>query len=388
MNLRYLALAAAGGSAFIDMYATQPLLPELRTTFGALAAAVSATISMLTFGCAIAAPFVGPVADRIGRKRIIVAAIALLGLVTFAAASATTLGALVAWRFVQGSFMPAVFAVTLAYIAEEVPAVVGGRAIGAYIGGNVFGGFLGRWVSALVADRYDWHTAFVVLGVLNFIGATIVFAALPRSRNFTRSASLAATFAAMRAFARDPVLLAIYAVGGSILFMLVATFTYATFYLHEPPFSLGTAALGNVFFVYLAGVVATPLAGRLIDRLGHRFTLLLALAASTLGLLVTLAPSLPFVIGGLALMSTGVFCAQAASQGFIGVVATSQRSSAAALYIMVYYVGGGIGALAPAGAWSHGGWPATVALVLAVEIVAAAIAWFLWPARSSAAHLR
>lgn len=381
VNVRYLALAFAGGSAFIDMYATQPLLPELRASFGASEAAVAATISTLVFGCALAAPVVGPLADRIGRKRIIVTAIALLGLVTFAAATATSLAALIAWRFVQGLFMPAVFAVTLAYIAEEFPAAVGGRAVGAYIGGNVFGGFLGRWVGALAADRFDWHAAFVALGVMNLIGAGVVFLALPRSRHFVRSASLGETLNAMRTFVRNPVMLATYAIGGSVLFTLVAAFTYATFFLHAPPFSLGTAALGNVFFVYLAGVIATPLSGRLIDRFGHRFTLLLAISVSALGMIVTLAPGLPLVIAGLAIMSTGVFCAQAASQGYIGAIASAQRSTAASLYIMVYYTGGGIGAIAPAGAWHAGGWPATVALILAVQCVSASIAWFVWPRR-------
>ena len=45
--------------------------------------------------------------------------------------------------------MPAVFAVTLAYVAEEFPPEVGGQAIGAYIGGNVVGGFLGRYLTAI-----------------------------------------------------------------------------------------------------------------------------------------------------------------------------------------------------------------------------------------------
>jgi len=48
VKLRYLGVAACGGSAFIDMYATQPLLPELRTTFHASEAAVSSTITVLT----------------------------------------------------------------------------------------------------------------------------------------------------------------------------------------------------------------------------------------------------------------------------------------------------------------------------------------------------
>jgi YNFM family putative membrane transporter len=361
------------------MYATQPLLPELRVAFGASEAAVGTTISALTFACALAAPFVGPFADRIGRKRVIVAAIALLGLVTLGAATAPTLPALVAWRFAQGLFMPAVFAVTLAYIAEEFPAGVGGRAVGAYIGGNVFGGFLGRYCTALVADRTDWHVAFLVLGTLNLIGAVVVGAALPRSRRFVRSASLLASFGAIGAFVRNPVLVATDFIGGSILFTLVAAFTYATFYLAAPPFSLGTVALGNVFCVYLFGVVATPLSGRLIDRFGHRATLLMAIAASAIGVSITLAPNVIAIVTGLAIMATGVFCASSASQGYIGVVARGQRSTAAALYLSVYYVGGGVGAVVPAMVWSRGGWPATVGLIVCVQLAACALAATVWP---------
>ena len=379
---RYLAVGACGGSAFLDMYATQPLLPALRVEFHAGEAAVGATISALTFACALAAPFVGPLADALGRKRVIVSAIAGLAVVTFAAASAQTLHALLAWRFVQGLFMPAVFAVTLAYIAEEFPPAVGGRAVGAYIAGNVLGGFLGRYVTAVIADRWDWHAAFVVLGAMNLIGGAIVFALLPRARRFTREASARDALRAVGRFVRDPVLLATYAVGGSVLFTLVAAFTFATYHLAAPPFGLGTVALGNVFFVYLVGFVATPFGGRLIDRVGHRTAVLIAIGASAAGALLTLVPSVPAIVAGLAVMSSGVFAAQAASQGYIGVVARERRSTAAALYLTVYYTGGGLGAVVPAVVWTRGGWPATVALILAVQFLAAALAALLWTARA------
>jgi MFS family permease len=379
VDWRYLAVAIAGGSAFIDMYATQPLLPELRTAFGASEAAVGLTISAITLACALAAPFVGSLADRLGRKRVIVTAIAGLGVVTLATATATTLPGLIAWRFAQGVFMPAIFAVTLAYIAEEFPAAVGGRAVGAYIGGNVFGGFFGRYAAAVIAARADWHLVFVVLGALNIVGALVVAAALPRSRRFVRSASMRSAFVAIGGFVRNPVLLATDAIGGSILFTLVAAFTYATFYLAAPPFVLGTIGLGNVFCVYLFGVVASPLSGRLIDRFGHRATLLWSIAASAIGIAITLIPNVGAIIAGLGLMASGVFCAAAASQGYIGVIATERRSTAAALYLSAYYAGGGIGAVAPALCWLHGGWPATVALIVAVQIGAALLAFVVWP---------
>jgi predicted MFS family arabinose efflux permease len=375
---RYLALAACGGTAFVDMYATQPLLPTLRAEFHTNEAAVGATISVLTFACAAAAPFVGPLADAVGRKRVIVTAIFVLALVTFGAATASSLHVLLVWRFAQGLLMPAVFAVTLAYIAEEFPPEVGGRAIGAYVGGNVVGGFLGRYLTAVVASRWDWHAAFVVLGALNLAGGAFVWFALPPARHFVRQSSVLGALRAIGRFVRDPALLATCVTGGSVLFTLVAAFTFVTFRLAEPPFDLGTLALGNVFFVYLLGAVSSPFAGRLIDRFGHRAALPIALAVSASGAVLTLVPSLVAVVSGLALMACGVFAAQAASQGYIGIVARERRSTAAALYIAIYYTGGGLGAVLPAPLWSRGGWPAVVALILIVQLCAAGLAAMFW----------
>jgi len=381
VKLRYLALAFCGGTAFLDMYATQPLLPEFRGLFHASEGAVGATISALVFACALAAPFIGPLADRVGRKRIIVTSIVALGLVTLGAASATTLSTLVAWRFAQGLLMPGVFAVTLAYIAEEFPVAVAGRAIGAYIGGNVFGGFLGRYVTAIVTPHSNWQTAFVVLGLLNLAGGLFVFVALPRARHFRPSTSLRESLGAIGGFVRSAPMMATYVIGGTVLFTLTATFTYATFYLAGAPFDLSTVALGNVFFVYLAGAVAAPISGRLIDRYGNRFTMICAMIASASGILLTLVHALGIIIVGLALTSTGVFVAQAASQGYVGRIAGAQRSTAAALYLMLYYGGGGLGAILPALVWDRGGWPATVALIIAVQVLAIGLTRMFWSAR-------
>jgi predicted MFS family arabinose efflux permease len=360
------------------MYATQPLLPQLRIDFHANEAHVAATISALTFAVALAAPFVGPLADAVGRKRVIVTAIFALALVTFGASHARGIGELIAWRFAQGLVMPGIFATTLAYIAEEFPADIAGSGVAAYIGGNVFGGWAGRYLSALVAAHATWQAAFVALGALNIAGGLIVLALLPASKRFVRRASARTALLAIRGFLSDPHMLATYGVGASILFTLVAAFTFATFYLAGPPFSLDTTQLGNVFCVYLAGVVATPLSGRSIDRFGSRFTILVALGVSAAGILATLAHALAVVIAGLALMSTGIFVAQAASQGYIGRIAGASRSTAAALYLSFYYVGGGLGAIVPASTWTHGGWAPTVALILAVLALAAAFVVAGW----------
>lgn len=378
MNARFVALAACGASAFIDMYATQPLLPELRTLFDATEASVSLTITATTFACAAAAPFVGGIADRVGRKRVIVTAILSIGLATFGAASATTLPALIVWRAVQGALMPGVFAVVLAYIAEEFPPLVAGRAVAAYVTGNVFGGWFGRYLTAFVAARWPWQDAFLLLGTLNLLGAAFVAYALPRSAHFARSASVADARRALGGFLRDPQVLVTYAMGGTVLFTLAAAFTYVTFYLAAPPFGLSTFAIGNVFTVYLFGLIATPLGGRVIDRLGNRRTTLIALCVSAGGVLATLLPSVWAVVAGLAVMSSAVFVMQASSQGYLGQIVTGNRSTAAAAYFTFYYLGGGLGAVAPALVWKSGGWPATVALIVGVQLVIGALAYFGW----------
>jgi predicted MFS family arabinose efflux permease len=383
---RFVALASCGCSAFIDMYATQPLLPEFRHVFGASEAAVGLTVTATSFGCAAAAPLVGSLADSIGRKRVIVTAIIVLALVTFGAATATTLPALIAWRAAQGALMPGVFAVTLAYIAEDFPASVAGSAVAAYVTGNVLGGFLGRYVSANVAAHAPWQAVFLVLGALNLIGVSYVFVALPRSQNFVRSPlSFASSGRAMLGFLRDPQVVVTYLMGGTVLFTLVAAFTFVTFHLADAPFRLSTAAIGNVFIVYLLGLVSTPLGGRMIDRLGNRGATLVALVASIAGLLLTLVPNVPAIVIGLAVMSSGVFVMQTSSQGYLGRIVHANRSTASAVYFTFYYVGGGLGAVVPAFAYTRGGWGATVALIVALQVAVGALAFFGWRARSARA---
>lgn len=378
MTGRYLAVAVCGGSCFIDMYATQPLLPGLRAAFGASEAVVGATITATTFGCAFAAPFVGLLADRLGRKRVIVASMVLLALATFGAATANSIASLMVWRVAQGIMMPGVFAVLLAYMAEEFPLETLGRAVSMYATGNIVGGFLGRYVSAIVSGRSSWNMAFVVLGILTLIGVVVTAFALPPSTKFVRSASLGSSGRAIGEFLRNQEVLTTYILGGITLFTNVATFTFVTFYLAAPPFSLSALALGNVFCVYLMALVATPFGGRMIDRFGNRATSLVAIAISAFGVLLTLVANLPMVIIGITIMSNAVFVMQTSSQGYLGRIVTTNRSTASAVYFTFYYIFGGLGAVIPAIAWTHGGWTATVALIVVVQLLIGALVFFGW----------
>jgi predicted MFS family arabinose efflux permease len=213
-------------------------------------------------------------------------------------------------------------------------------------------------------------------------GGLAVWAWLPAGRRFNRAASTAATVRAMGRHLKNPRLIATYAVGFCVLFSMLATFTYVNFYLAAPPFGLNPAELGLLFVVYLAGAVASPVAGRWIDRVGHRLTLIVAYTAAVGGILLTLIPSLPLILVGLALCCSATFVAQAASNSYIGIVAAEARAAAVGLYVLFYYIGGSAGSAFPGYFWNSGGWPACVALIVAVQAVTIALVSLFWrPAR-------
>ena len=338
------AVVLAGFCAFLDLYATQPLLPLLSDIFHASKVAVSLTVTVATMGVAIAAPIIGSIADRLGRKRVIIGSVLLLAAATLLAATSRGLNQLIGWRLLQGLFTPGIFAITIAYIHEEWPAASSGRAITGYVTGTVIGGFSGRMLSGLIASHFDWHWTFIALGILNFGGAVALAVWLPHEQRFRPAPASRSWAAAVGGHLRNGQLVATYAVGFCVLFSMTALFTYVNFYLAAPPFHLQPAALGSIFFVYLVGAAITPGSARLIDRYGHKAALAAAMAVGIGGAALTLEPHLASVIAGLAVCCTGVFVAQAASTGHIGTAAKGDRALAVGLYVTCYYVGGSAGA--------------------------------------------
>lgn len=356
-RLSIVAVALAGFSAFLHLYATQSLLSLLRQVFHATKVEVSLTVSATTIAVALAAPIIGLLADSLGRKRIIVLAAFGLTIPTFLAATSSSLYELVGWRFVQGLFMPAIFAVTVAYISEEWHRDRIGSVMAAYITGNILGGVLGRFLSGVIAAQWGWRGAFLVLGCLNFLSGTAIWAWLPHSQSFQRELKLSALTANVTLHLRNSKLWAAYAVGFNVLFSNVSTFTYVNFYLSAPPFRLGTAALGSVFFVYLLGAVVTPIVGRWMGRVGYRVTLAIAILTASTGVCMTLNPTLWVVILGLAISATGIFVCQSAANSYIGMVSGQGKATAAGLYVAFYYLGGSIGRSHPDLPGRQGGGP-------------------------------
>ena len=363
----------AGSAAFLNLYATQPLLPLLSRSFGATAFDVGLTIT---------APLIGRLADRVGLRRVIVGSVWTLMVATALAATSGSLQQLIFWRFIQGIATPGIFASTIAYIHEVWPATHAGRATAAYMSGTVLGGFTGRAVCGVVADDWSWQASFVALAILTAVVAAALSMWLPPepAPDARHHAPHLRAAGSLGGLMRNRRLVATCAVGFCILFTQVAMFTYVTFHVAAPPYSLSTVALGWLFVVYLVGAAVMPLSGRWIDIYGHRTGMASAMSIGATGSLMTLAPSLPVIIVGLALCATGVFIAQATASSYIGAVTTQDRALAVGLYSTFYYAGGSVGAVLPAALWSRGGWPGCVGLIVAVQAVGVVLAFTQWTA--------
>ncbi len=372
------ALFIAGFATFINLYATQPLLPQLRELFRASELMVSLTVSAPVLAVALSAPFLGVLADYVGRKRVLVAAIAGLAVPTILTASSANLSQLIIWRFLQGFFIPGIITVAIAYISEESPRHSVGSIMAIYISGTVVGGFSGRFLTGLAATHWGWRTGFVLLGIITFAGAVATFLLMPRSTRFVRRKRASSSIKSLGMHLRNPELLATYAVGFNVLFCMVGAFTYVNFYLAEKPFSLGPAALGLIFCVYLVGAVVTPVAGRIIDRIGYRRALVASTIMGATGMLLTLIQNLPAILAGLTLAATCVFVCQAAASSNVGRAANEARSSAAGIYASMYYFGGFFGSIVPGFFWERHGWAGCVAIILCVQTITASIAYKLW----------
>ncbi len=356
----------------------------LANLYHASKAQVGFTISASTLGVAIAAPLLGIFTEHLSRRRVILTSLFALIVPTMLAATSHSLGALVFWRFLQGIVIPGIFAMTITYITEQWGADSVALVMSVYVSGSALGGFVGRLVTGLAADHLQWQTSFVILGSFTLLGALAVARLLPVEKAVAlTSASPPAEKASkllpmLSHLANARVMVTCWA-GFNVLFSLVAVFTYVTFYLVAPPFSVSISTLSYLFVVYLVGLVATPAAGVLLPRIGLRTGMVAANLLSLTGVALTLVHQLPVVVLGLALICTGVFISQACATSYLREATPfGGRAAAIGLYVCCYYIGGTVGGVVPSYAWKLGGWPACVVLVAAVQAVTISVAIWGW----------
>lgn len=373
-----LTLMAAGFISFLNMWCTQAILPVLAKSLHVSVAATGYTVTAPLVATASMAPLIGMISDRFGRRVFIRTAALLLVIPTALAAFSPTITMLILCRFAQGLLLPFIFAITVAYISDEMAPATAMRMVGIYTSGTISGGFCGRLIVGLITSAWNWRAGLLVIALMTLAAAVMIAFFLPKERQFKPVYGLSGALSSFPVHLSNKPLVGTYAVGFGVLFSMVGIFTFINFRLAAAPYHLGPAALGAIFVVYLGGIVVSPVMGRLMATFDRRWLMLGCVVIGLVGLLLTLAPPLYLICLGLLLVCLGVFPQQTLATGFIGTVARNAKSTAVGLYVTFYYIGGSFGGSVPAIAWRDAGWGGCVAIVAVVQLAVLGLAWHNW----------
>jgi AAHS family 4-hydroxybenzoate transporter-like MFS transporter len=136
------------------------------------------------FGMMIGAFIFGPLADRLGRKPILISCVLIFGVGALLTSMAHSVQALMTFRLFTGFGLGGAMPNAIALTAEYMPARA--RATGTTIMfcGFTLGGAAGGYVAAALIARFGWPAVFVVGGCFPFILALLLLMYLPESIRF------------------------------------------------------------------------------------------------------------------------------------------------------------------------------------------------------------
>lgn len=358
------ALFFGGFSCFTLLYCVQPLMPLLSRQFALTAAQSSMALSVSTAAMALSLLASSVLSERLGRKPLMVAAMALAALFTLLCAFAQNYPQLLVLRALLGAALGGMPAIAMAYLGEEIAPESLGWSMGLYISGSAFGGMAGRLAASVLSDYFSWRHAMAAIGIAGLLSAWEFWRCLPASRHFVSSKrGWSGLPAQLRAHLADPGLPWLFALAFLLMGSYVSLYNYIAFRLVGAPYALSQTAFGAVSFLYLLGIYSSVWAGRLADRLGRRRVLWAVMTIMLAGLLLTLARGLPCIIAGLALYTFGFFATHSVASSWVGRRALTAKALASALYLFCYYMGSSVIGSATGLMWARGGWPGVVAVL-------------------------
>lgn len=352
----------------------------------------------------------GRLGDLFGRRRLLMAGIALFTAASALCALAPSLPWLIAARAVQGAGAAAMMALTMAFVGEAVPKAHAGGAMGLLGTMSAVGTALGPSLGGLLIAGAGWPAIFVANVPLGLLALVLVRRCLPADRPSAAGAgfdglgtlllaltlaayALAMTFSAWLILAaamgvvlfllaekrvasplvqlehlRDKSLGAGLATNAVVATVMMATFVVGPFHLSQA-LGLHAAAVGGLMAIgpVVSAFSGVP-AGRLVDRFGTRHATLLGLTVMVGGcaLLSLLPPSLGAIgyVGPLVVVTPGYALVQAANNTAVMAGADAARRgvvsgllnlsrnlglvTGASLMASLFAAGAGVGSIATA----------------------------------------
>jgi MFS transporter, AAHS family, 4-hydroxybenzoate transporter len=367
-------------AATVDGYDVQVIgvaLPGIRESLHIQPATIGVILTAGQIGVLLGAFCLGPVADRIGRKRMLIATALIFGVFSFLTAYATSVSELVALRVLAGFGMGGIVPAAMAYGAEYAPHRLRATITTLVWMALPVGGMIAGFSAIYLVPTYGWQSLFVVAGVMPVVLAVLLAVLMPESLAFlsTRGGdqavmrSIALRIAPRLEAAPDAEFYAIeeklpgvplkhlFTDGRGVGTILLWAMFFLSFFLMIfcvswiPTFvrtaSGSTTASGSSLMAWNIGsLIATAAIGQLIDRLGYYRILpaafvAIAVAAWGLGAALT-AP----VVTVVALVGVLGFFTGGANSGLMALVSNSYPVAIRSTGVgAAYSLGGRTGAL-------------------------------------------
>lgn len=370
-----IAFFLAAFSVFASLYSVQPLLPMFAQYWVRDAGTASLALSATTATMAVALIPASLLADRLGRRRLIVGALLITAALGALLPFTQVWWQLIALRTLMGLSLAGIPAVAMVYLAEEMDPDALGFSMGLYIGGTAIGGMAGRVISGVLSDFLGWRWGTGILAGLIVLAALAVVILLPQPRRPTRDPiRLSELWARCRASFHDPALPWLFASAFLLMGGFVTLYNYAGFRLALPPFSLSHSAIAAIFLVYLLGSASSTWAGGLSQRLGRRTVFWVLVAIMGCGMAITAIPSTLAIIAGLAIATMGFFAAHGVASAWVTRRARIGKAQASALYLVAYYLGASILGTLGGHAWTAWGWSGVLLVTGGAALLALAVA--------------
>lgn len=367
-------LAATSGLAVANLYYLQPLLADISREFGVSAQEAGFVATLSQLGYALGLLLIVPLGDVRERRGLIVATLIAVAVALLLAAVAPTLSWLAIASLAIGcaTVTPQVvipLAATLAAPHER------GRVVGTVMSGLLIGILLARTVSGLVGERFGWRVMLEIAAAIMVLLAVVLRLVLPQSRPQT-GASYPQLLRSLPGIVRAEPVLREAAIMGALAFASFSVFWVTlAFFLETPPYQYGSDVAGLFGLVGVAGALAASFIGRFADTRDPRLITGVTLVAVLLAYLCFwgFGSSLWGLVIGVILLDLGVQGTQVSNQTRIYALQPDARNRITTIYMTTYFVGGSLGSLLGAFAWSRWGWNGVCAAGVLLMIAALAV---------------
>ncbi|MBK5395554.1 3-(3-hydroxy-phenyl)propionate transporter MhpT [Pseudomonas sp. TH39(2020)] len=251
-----------------DLQAAGTAAAGLRQTFALDPKSMGWVFSAGIIGLLPGAFFGGWIADRIGRKKILIAAVLLFGVFSLSTAYVSSFSGLLLARFMTGLGLGAALPNLIALCAEAVGEQRRGTAISIMYAGVPLGGALAAVVAMLFTEH--WQTTFIIGGLAPLLVVPLMILLLPESSAFRQqqgTVTMARTSTIQALFGEDRarVTLALWLSYFFTLTVMYMLLNWLPSLLLEQGFSKAEAGLVQMLF-NIGGTLGSLLGGVLLDR--------------------------------------------------------------------------------------------------------------------------